>query len=189
MDPSLKTWVFNGEGVLKTVSPKMANLMFLLFAVGSMAPACFCSSIIGNSLSTMIPSLPRIPLTLGGATIGILLAATGIAGNLASFFGLIGASFGPICGAMVADYLLSGKKWAGPREGVSVAGYAAWIIGFLVGISNNGMVTSALGKELLPGWYPMGVASFVVGFVVYAVLAKAGLQGKSVPYQYTQPQA
>lgn len=176
LDPSLKAWVFNGEGVLKTVSPKLANIMFLLFAVGSMAPACFCSSIIGNSLSTMIPSLPRIPLTLGGATIGIVLAATGIAGNLGAFFGLIGASFGPICGAIVADYLLSGKKWAGPREGVSVAGYAAWIIGFVVGILNNPLV------GVVEGWYPMGVASFFVGFIVYAVLAKAGLQGKPVAY-------
>jgi cytosine permease len=189
MNPALEAFTFDGKGVLSTVSPKLAGLMFLLFAIGSMAPACFCSSIIGNSLSTMIPSLPRIPLTLGGATIGIVLAATGLAGNLLPFFGLIGASFGPICGAMVADYLLSGKKWAGPREGVSVAGYAAWIIGFLVGISNNAVVTGALGKELVAEWQPTAVYSFIVGFVVFAVLAKAGLQGKVVPYAHAAPAA
>jgi cytosine permease len=179
MEPDLTNFTF--EGSLSTVSPALAKWMFLLFAVGSMAPACFCSFIIGNSLSTMIPSVPRMVWTLGGATLGIVLAALGLAGNLGPFFGLIGASFGPICGAMVADYLLSGRKWAGPRAGVSIPGYVAWIIGFLVGISNNDMVTRLLGdREILSGSHPTAVYSFVVGFVVYAVLAKAGLLGKSV---------
>jgi len=164
---------------LPLVSPGLAKVMFLLLAIGSMAPACFCSSIIGNSLSTMIPTMGRVPLTLGGATIGIILAATGVAGNLAAFFGLIGSSFGPICGAMAADYLLSGRKWAGPRAGVNLAGYGAWVVGFLVGISSNPMLGSS---AVLPDWHPTSVYSFIVGFVVYAVLATAGLQGRTVEY-------
>jgi cytosine permease len=187
MNPAHSSYVF--REALSVVNPDLAKWMKLLFAVGSMAPACFCASIIGNSLSTMIPSLPRVGLTLGGATIGIALAALGIAGNLGAFFGLIGASFGPICGAIVADYLLSGKKWAGPREGISIAGYAAWVVGFVVGISNNGMVTALLkalkaipesSTGLLPGWQPTAVYSFIVGFIVYAVLASVGLKGKPV---------
>ena len=137
----------------------------------------------------MIPSVSRMVWTLGGATIGIILAALGLAGNLAAFFGLIGASFGPICGAMVADYLLSGRKWAGPRAGVSIPGYVAWVIGFLVGISNNAMVTKLLGSEIVPDWHPTAVYSFIVGFVVYAVLAKAGLQGKPVTLPATTAEA
>jgi cytosine permease len=130
----------------------------------------------------MIPSLPRVPLTLAGATVGIILAALGIAGNLVPFFGLIGASFGPICGAMVADYLLSGGKWAGPREGISIPGYTAWLLGFLVGIANNSLINGMLGEGnvILAGWHPTAVYSFIVGFVVYAILAKAGLQSKTV---------
>jgi len=181
LDPNHASFSF--ADALPVVNLKLSKYMLLLFAVGSMAPACFCASIIGNSLSTMIPSLPRIGLTMGGATIGIILAASGLAGQVVSFFGLIGASFGPICGAIVADYLLSGRKWAGPREGVSIPGYAAWIIGFLVGICNNDLVTRLLGgpgHEILPGWHPTAVYSFIVGFVVYAVLATAGLQGKPV---------
>jgi len=180
---------FSVAGSLGVVSPGLARIMLLLLAIGSMAPACFCSSIIGNSLSTMIPSMGRVPLTLGGATIGIVLAATGAAGNLVSFFGLIGASFGPICGAIVADYLLSGRKWAGPREGVSIPGYAAWVIGFLVGISNNPVVSERLGRELIAYWQPTAVYSFIVAFIVYAVLAKAGLQGRSVPMPGAEPSA
>ncbi len=37
-------------------------------------------------------------------------------------FGIIGASFGPICGAMTADYLLSGCQWPGPRAGIQSGG-------------------------------------------------------------------
>ena len=33
-------------------------------------------------------------------------------------------------GAMIADYVRSGGKWPGPRAGVSVPGYAAWLLGF-----------------------------------------------------------
>jgi len=178
LDPKAPSFLF--RDALPVVSPKLAKAMFLLFAIGSMAPACFCSFIIGNSLSTMIPSVSRMVWTLGGATIGIILAALGLGGRLGPFFGLIGASFGPICGAMVADYLLSGRKWPGPRRGVSIPGYAAWIVGFLVGISNNDMVTALLGREIVPGWHPTAVYSFVVGFVLYAVLAKAGLLGEPV---------
>ena len=176
LNPGLTAWNFGSKDVLATVSPKLAGMMLILFAIGSMAPACFCASIIGNSLSTMIPSLPRVPLTLAGATIGILLAATGVAGNLGGFFGIIGSSFGPICGAMVADYILSGRRWAGPREGISIAGYGAWLVGFIVGISNNlGWVAS---------YHPTAVYSFVVGFVVYVILAGIGLQGRPVAMPY-----
>jgi cytosine permease len=182
---------FNIFSSLPVVSPKLASMMMLFLAIGSMAPACFCSSIIGNSLSTMIPSLPRVPLTLAGATIGIALAALGVAGRLESFFGLIGASFGPICGAMVADYLLSGRRWAGPRAGVNIAGYAAWVLGFLVGISNNPEITTRLlhGKALVADWQPTGVYSFVVAFIVYAVVSGAGLQPRTVSLPNAQAPA
>lgn len=160
---------------LPIVSPLLGKIMLLLFAVGSMAPACFCSFIIGNSLSTMLGSeKTRVPLTLGGATIGIVLACLGVAGNLEAFFGLIGASFGPVIGAMIADYLLSGGRWPGPRAGISFPGYAAWVLGFIVGVLNHPWV------GVLPGWQIASVYSLVVGFVVYYLLAKAGLEPSPV---------
>jgi cytosine permease len=176
------------SGSLQSIVPVGDKLMLILFAIGSVAPACFCSFIIGNSLSTMLAKpQARVGITMAGATIGIILAATGLAGNLAPFFGLIGASFGPVIGAMIADYLLSGKKWAGPRAGISIPGYAAWLIGFLVGISNNDLVNKLLdrmlegdGHQILAGWHPTGVYSLIVGFIIYAILAKMGLEAKTV---------
>ena len=61
---------------------------------------------------------------------------SGFAGKAVGMFLIIGASFGPICGAMAADYLLAGKKWAGPRAGFNPAGWISWAVGFVVGAAD-----------------------------------------------------
>jgi cytosine permease len=110
---------------------------------------------------------------------------TGVAQNLVGFFTIVGASFGPICGAMAADYLLSGKRWAGPREGVNWAGYLAWAVGFLVGILPFLPISDSLKTYVQPAV----LYSFVAGFVVYAVLAKAGMQPRTVAMPVTARQS
>ncbi len=153
-----------------------AAIAFFLFAIASIAPMCFSSFIAGNSLATMIPGVPRLTSTMVGSVVAAILAITGVAANLINLFTIIGASFGPICGAMAADYWLSGKKWAGPREGINFAGYGAWAVGFLIGI----LPFLPISEETKPYLQPAAVYSFIAGFVVYAVLAKAGLQPKVV---------
>lgn len=44
-----------------------------------------------------------------GTLVSIILVVTGVAGNAVDVFKVIGALFGPICGAMAADYLLAGE--------------------------------------------------------------------------------
>jgi cytosine permease len=162
--------------VISVIGGFLATAMFFLFAIASIAPACFCAFIAGNSFSTMLPRVPRMGSTMVGAAIAIVLAATGAAGDLVGVFTIVGASFGPICGAMTADYLLSGKKWAGPRQGINWAGYVAWALGFVVGIVSFLPVSA----ELKSYAQPAVVYSYIIGFVVYAVLAKAGLEPKTV---------
>jgi purine-cytosine permease-like protein len=162
--------------VIQGIGGPIGSVMFLLFAVASVPPTCFCAFIAGNSFNTMIPSVPRVASTMTGAVIGIILAVTGVAANLIGFFNIVGASFGPICGAMAADYLLSGRRWAGPREGVNFAGYGAWLVGFIVGI----LPFLPLSPDIKPYTQPAVLYSFITGFVVYAALAKAGLQPKVV---------
>jgi len=164
------------DDVIRSIGGVLATAMFLLFTFASVAPACFCAFIAGNSFSTMIPGVPRISSTMAGVTVSIVLAVTGVAENLIGFFTIVGASFGPICGAMAADYLLSGKRWAGPREGVNWAGYLAWALGFVVGIMPFLPVSAAIKTYAQPAV----LYSFVTGFVVYAVLAKAGIQPRTV---------
>lgn len=169
LNPSLASFQF--DAVIGSIGGFLATAMFALFALASIVPACFCAFIAGNSFSTMIPSVPRIASTMTGVAIAVALAVTGVAENLAGFFGIVGASFGPICGAMAADWYLSGKKWAGPREGINWAGYGAWAIGFLVGIAPT------LGWNIRPA----ALWSFFAGFVVYVALAKAGLVPRALP--------
>ena len=107
--------------------------MFFLFAIASI-PGLLLRLHRRQQLLHHDPGREAHSSTMVGVTVSIILAVTGVAANLIGFFTIVGASFGPICGAMAADYLLSGRKWAGPREGINWAGYGAWAIGFIVGI-------------------------------------------------------
>jgi cytosine permease len=164
------------DAVIAAIGGFLATAMFFLFAVASIPSSCFCAFIAGNSFSTMIPGVPRLASTMVGVTVALILAISGAAANLIGLFTIVGASFGPICGAMAADYLLSGKKWAGPREGINMAGYGAWAVGFLIGI----LPFLPISEELKPYLQPAALYSFLAGFLVYLVLAKAGLEPKTL---------
>ncbi len=165
-NPGLESFTF--DAVIKTHF--LSKIMFVLFAVASFAPACFCSFIAGNSIGTMFPKANKAVLVSIGAIMAVILAITGKALNLIGVFSIIGASFGPICGSMAADYLLSGRKWAGPRKGINWAGYIAWAVGFVVAI------LPMVGGEKFSFITPAPVIAFVIGFVLYVILAKAGLE-------------
>jgi cytosine permease len=145
-------------------------LMFLL-AVAAFPPACFSSFIAANSFKTTLPQVnPFISVGIGAA-VSIILAISGVAGSVIPVFVIIGASFGPICGAMMVDYCLSSGKWSGPRAGFNPAGWIAWALGFIVGILPNlGVAVPAAP-----------VAAFVVGAVIYYLCAKMGLLSAVVP--------
>jgi cytosine permease len=144
-------------------------VMFLL-AVAAFPPACFSAFIAANSFKTTLPKVnPFISVGIGAA-VSIILGVTGYAGKVIPVFVVIGASFGPICGAMVSDYFLSKGQWTGPRAGFNPAGWISWALGFVVGILPN------LGVNVPAA----PVLAFVVGAVVYFLCAKAGLQSPVV---------
>lgn len=145
-------------------------VMFLL-AIAAFPPACFSSFIAANSFKTTLPNVnPFISVGIG-TVVAVILAVTGIVAKAIAVFVIIGASFGPICGAMMVDYLLSGKQWPGPRAGFNPAGWISWAAGFVVGILPN------LGKNVPAA----PVLAFVVGAIVYFVCAKLGLQSRILP--------
>jgi cytosine permease len=162
----------------------LASAVFFLFAAASVAPTCFCTFIAANSFSTMLPRIPRAVSTVIAVTIGMLLAVTGAAQNLIGFFTIVGASFGPICGAMAAEYLVEGGRWAGPRQGINWAGYIAWALGFAVGVLPQ---IPGVPPALASLDSPAPLFSFVVGFVVYWLLAKAGMRPAAVALPETAP--
>jgi cytosine permease len=165
------------KGLENTVSGGLWTAIAFGLALSAFPGACFSSFIAANSFKSVMPNVNPF-LSVGiGTVISISLAITGVAGRLSDVFVLIGASFGPICGAMLADYYLSGKRWAGPRAGCNMAGWGAWLIGFVIGIC-----------PILRGKWPAfpdipaaPVVAFIVGFAFYAILAKVGLQSAQLP--------
>lgn len=152
----------------------LSKIMFWVFVIACICPTGFCAFLAANSFSTMFPKLPRTGMTLAAGVVGVILAATGAAQDLVGFFSIIGASFGPIIGAMTADYLRHGG-WSGPRKGINWAGYGAWAVGFLVGILGVlPKVGFAYGLETL--------MSFIVGFSVYLILAEVGLEPQTAAF-------
>lgn len=159
--PDFMGAVMGSEGAGKT--------MGLLLAVAAFPPACFSSFIAANSFKTTLPKInPFISVGVGTA-VSIILAVTGWAGEVMNVFLVIGASFGPVCGAMMVDYLLAGKKWAGPRAGWNLAGWISWVVGFIVGM------LPLVSKVKIPA---APLVAFIVGAVLYFALAKAGLESK-----------
>ena len=154
-----------------------AKWMMFLLALAAFPPACFSSFIAANSFKTTLPQVnPFISVGIGTA-VSIILAVTGLAGDAIGVFVIIGASFGPICGAMLVDYLLSGGKWSGPRAGFNPAGWISWALGFVVGI-----LPSLHAKwPSIPEMPAAPVAAFIVGAVVYFLCAKAGMLSQVVP--------
>ncbi len=155
------------------VGDKTAAVFMYLLAIAAFPPACFSAFIAANSFKTVLPSVkPLISCGLG-SIVAIGLVIMGLAGKAIVVFSIIGASFGPVCGAMMADYLLSGCKWNGPRAGFNPAGWISWILGFAVGAAD--FIPGLAGQVPCPP-----VAAFIVGFILYALLAKAGLQSKTL---------
>lgn len=150
----------------------LVAVMVIGLTLAAFPGACFSSFIAANSFKTVMPKVNSFVSVGIGAAVSIALATTGLAKNLPSVFIIIGASFGPICGAMCADYLLAGQKWAGPRAGFNPAGWAAWLLGFIVGILPN------LGVPIPAA----PVFAYFVGLGVYFALARAGLQSPVIPY-------
>ncbi len=66
-----------------------------------------------------------------------------------------------------------------PRKGINLAGYISVAIGFIVGILPN--LDWYLPNLGLASVVPLGVYSFIVGFVLYIILAKAGMEPEALP--------
>jgi cytosine permease len=169
------------DALKKTFSAGAYGAIMIGLTIASFPGACFSSFIAANSFKTVMPKVNPFVSVGIGTIVSIILAITNVAGQLPAVFGLIGASFGPIVGAMVVDYLLAGGKWSGPRAGINLPGWIAWAVGFIVGILPNDLMPAAMRVNI-----PCApVAAFVVGAVVYFICAKAGLMSPVLPYSKT----
>jgi len=169
-----------------------ANIAMIGLAISAFPGACFSALIAANSFKTTMPKVnPFISVGIG-TLVSVFLAISGTAGDVVGVFVVIGASFGPICGAILADFLLAGRKWSGPRAGFNPAGWLSWFFGFLVG-SFNLFVSTALARkwEFVLSAFPNlqewenyvpvpPMSAFIVGFVLYLVLSVVGLRTRKL---------
>jgi len=168
----------------------VGNIALIGLAISSFPGACFASLIAANSFKTTMPKINPLASVGVGASVAAILAVTGIVGKVIWVFVVIGASFGPICGAMLADFLLAGKKWSGPRAGFNPAGWISWVIGFAVGAFNlavSSLSDCVWATDLIPDlaewkdFVPASpVAAFIVGFVLYLVLSVIGVRTRTL---------
>jgi cytosine permease len=158
---------------------QIGGIFMLLLAIAAFPSACFSTLIAANSFKTTLPKVDPFISCGIGAAMACVLILTGFAGQAGDVFTLIGASFGPVCGAMMADYILAGRKWAGPRAGFNPAGWISWIVGFAVG--GVMLFSTKFVKFDMPFEIPCPpVSAFVVGLVLYYILAKLGLESKKL---------
>ncbi|MGA2501983.1 MAG: hypothetical protein ABSH20_29935, partial [Tepidisphaeraceae bacterium] len=180
--PNLNPVDLMNGGIL---SENTANIIMILLAISSFPAACFSAFIAANSFKSTLPNINPFVSVGIGTLIAVVLAVSGLVGKVIWVFVVIGASFGPVCGAMMADYLLAGRKWSGPRAGFNPAGWISWAIGFAVGAFNlvvNLLAPSMPALDKWQGLVPVPpVSAFVVGFVLYLLLAKLGMVSQTLP--------
>ena len=161
-------------------SETVSNWVMFALALTAFPSVCFCSLIAANSIKNTFPKInPWISCGVGCAA-ALVLAITGIAGNCGAVFGFIGASFGPICGAITMEYILCKGRWSGPRAGFNPAGWVAWAVGFAVGVQPNFAAQCGFSIPAAP------VMAYIVGAVIYAALSK--MQSKVLPYPQADEQ-
>jgi cytosine permease len=171
--------VTNLFGVI--VGDNLARIFMFLLALAAFPSACFCTFIAAGCIKTSFPNINQWISCGLGCFAAILLVVTGYAKDAPAVFNVIGASFGPICGAMAADYILSGFKWAGPREGFNPAGWLSWILGFAIG--SVALLYPQVGDIRLVEIIPCPpLSAFIVGFIFYIIFARAGLQSKVIDF-------
>ena len=169
-------------GIFK--SDATAKWLAFALAITAFPSACFSSLIAANSIKTTLPKVnPWVSCGIGCA-IAIALAISGVAGKCAAVFGFIGASFGPICGAITMEYILCKGRWSGPRAAFNPAGWIAWAVGFAIGVQPQLVAWGLpLGKPL-----PLSlILAFFAGAIIYVLLAK--VQTPVLPYPQADQQS
>ena len=178
-----KTIELNPMSLMSQIfSAGIAKWLAFALAITAFPSACFCSLIAANSIKTTLPKVnPWVSCGIGCA-VAIALAISGVAGDCIVVFKFVGASFGPICGAITMEYILSKGRWSGPRAAFNPAGWVSWAIGFAIGVQPN--FKSLCGGFEIPA---APVVAFIAGAVIYALLSKA--QSAVLPYPQAKQQS
>lgn len=167
------------QSVRTLIGGRTAGMMLIGFSLVALAPACYAANLIGNRLDALFPSIPKTRWTLAGSFLAWGLGAAGLVSRLLPVFGVMGALFAPVAGAVSADYLRSQGAWPCARRGWNRPGWFAWVVGVVVGLTP--VVADALGNRRFGVVRPAAVLAYVAAFVTYLALAALGSESPDDP--------
>ena len=174
IEPVLPTSLTFHAALPALVGLRSAAWIDFAFALTSLAPACYAAFLFGSRLYELRPHVTRSAWTLLGAIAAWALAISGALVRMFDVFSVIGALLAPVAGAMAADYVRSKGRWPGGRRGVNVAGYGAWVLGVVIGLTPY-LARMNKGSRL-ENLQPAAVFAFLAAFVVYWVVAMMGAE-------------
>ena len=155
----------------------LAGGMLIAFALASMAPAVYAAFVAGERFESLGGRVSRTTWTFLAALASYPLVAFGVPARSNWIFGLLGAAFAPVAGAMVADAIRHRGRWPGPRSGVNAAGWLAWGTGLAVGLVP--VFGPILGQPEWASFQPSTVYAGLAALVAYFVFASLGLEAPS----------
>lgn len=140
-----------------------AGVVLLVLALGLLGPCVYAPYLFSKYAGNFLPGVKPLRLALASVPAAWLLASLGWADSLPRIFGWMGAAFGPVAGAIAADFVRQKGRWPGPRPGWRASAAIAWAVGLAAG----------LAPEFGLGWVqPATVLAFSSAFLVELVLGR-----------------
>jgi cytosine permease len=183
-DPASATLTFH-ESVEQAIGGTLAGTMLLIFGLASLAPTTYAAFVFSHRFAAVWPRVSGLSRTLIGMALAWPLIAIGWAGRLEAIFGLMGAIFAPVAGAIAADASRSRGVWPGPRPGTSTAGLGAWAAGLGVGLVPT--IAASWRIEPMTRLQPASLFAFLTAYIVFRVLASLGFEPPAAPIPAEEP--
>ena len=173
-DPTIAPTLW--DAYAKGIGGRIGGVGLMVLGLGLLGPACFCPYLIARQLGAAWPRIPRWAWSILGALATWPLIATGATRDVEGLIGWIGGATAPAVGAIAADYARAKGRWPGPRRGVNLAGFSAWIVG-----AGAAFAVARWGSLALATKYPpSSLAGFAAAFVVYFGLSVARVEPPAI---------
>lgn len=160
------------QALVSLIGGRTAGVMLIGFALTALAPACYGGFLLSDRLHPIAPKFSRTRWALIAIPAAWFLSISAVLARLEPVFGVIGAVFAPVAGAMTADFVRSHGAWTGARRGWNPAGLVGWAVGVAVGLVP--VLGRAAGVDRLTRLQPAAVLGCLAAFVVYLVVAALG---------------
>ena len=166
--------------VSQAIGGTLGGVVLLIFGLGSLAPATYSAYVFGRRFAAVRPRFSALRWSLIGTVAAWPFVATGAAGRIETVFGLMGAVFAPIAGALAADATRRAHSgtWRGPRPGTNMAGLLAWALGLAVGLVPT--IAASWGFEPGTRFQPASLFAFLTAYIAFKALAALGAEPPAV---------